>query len=686
MENIKGKNIDVSFISPVIGFMLKRKIEVYLSNSPDSYTDGKSITIGYSEDIKRLSLMEQKSMLLALSVHEAQHILSSSFNERKKLWEWAEKEFSNKVNSNLYVKMFMDMQNIIEDGRIENISAKNYIGTKKHLLFLNLYHWKNEPKHANFSPEKEINLFLQGVWSLAKLGILPKEYDTYPEDVKREILKNKDKIHQGVVARNCKLATDISKEIILNSLDFLEERIAKIKPSPINPSPETDYSTSDEQQEQRSTEHVMSINKSKQQKKQKEKDDDNKEKSVGNKSGKEEKEQSEEGKTHQDNMTNQLDEKKDEDDVDDGENKEKEEKEKGKDGLSGGAEGEEGEKTKKNNEEGKHPVDLADLDLDIEQIQNNLMEEIKKDIEQKEKVAQKNNNKSNDKEDHSNDEGTEVDIFRLLGKRLPDLDKLKGIKLEESHSIKDKKIQLVSLPPEMKRKGDRFRGEIEEILKKKAQDTLFEQREGILDPENLVKTSFSKDVFIKERINDLSDLSFYILKDNSGSMHGQKDKLAFEALSIIEEGLKSFPLKIVQFSWDPSDNTVSHEVIKDWNDKNKGDKNYSYSKSIKNYTMGANIDGIDILWATDEMLKRPEKDKVLIVLSDGLPHDIELTKKAISSARKNGVAVIGIFFEAEENIKSCIGQYQYMYEKNIIATQPQKIFASLKKTIINIIK
>ena len=85
------------------------------------------------------------------------------------------------------------------------------------------------------------------------------------------------------------------------------------------------------------------------------------------------------------------------------------------------------------------------------------------------------------------------------------------------------------------------------------------------------------------------------------------------------------------------------------------------------------------------MLKRPEKDKILIVLSDGLPPSIEDTKEAIKEARKEKIHLVGIMFGNEEFRRNNFEQYKKMYEKNIIATAPKGIPSKLTSVLKQIL-
>lgn len=81
-----------------------------------------------------------------------------------------------------------------------------------------------------------------------------------------------------------------------------------------------------------------------------------------------------------------------------------------------------------------------------------------------------------------------------------------------------------------------------------------------------------------------------------------------------------------------------------------------------------------------ELSRRPEKKKVLFVLSDGLPsaygsrsEAYSEVRQAVLSARRKGVIVIPIMFGDMEFLTSSQKTYELMYEKHIISCVPKEI-------------
>lgn len=107
---------------------------------------------------------------------------------------------------------------------------------------------------------------------------------------------------------------------------------------------------------------------------------------------------------------------------------------------------------------------------------------------------------------------------------------------------------------------------------------------------------------------------------------------------------------------------VIHEVIKNWDEVLN--KNCCWNFAQHGRDGCGNEDGYDIAIATRELLARPERKKLLLVLSDGAPGNTNYCREAIAHARKQGIQVVGIYFEEGE----CRGNstFEHMYQKDFI--------------------
>ena len=205
------------------------------------------------------------------------------------------------------------------------------------------------------------------------------------------------------------------------------------------------------------------------------------------------------------------------------------------------------------------------------------------------------------------------------------------------------------LPPVILARGKALHRRNEKYFRSLSSPSIRNLASGGVDPARLYGLAIGDtDIFRKRGKDKHFDGCAYILLDNSGSMsHGAKFREACTAAAVIEEGFKGLiPLKIASFSDDYS--TVIHQRMKGWDEKLR--KNCVWNYYTHKSPHGGNADGCSIGVAVKELLKRPERRKLLVVLSDGQPTEgsanpVELTKQKVAYARKKGIKVIGIYFE-----------------------------------------
>lgn len=231
-----------------------------------------------------------------------------------------------------------------------------------------------------------------------------------------------------------------------------------------------------------------------------------------------------------------------------------------------------------------------------------------------------------------------------------------------------------------------FKRFFDNLVKNKSVPNRMNMKRGKLNTHQISKICMGQDnCFMQNGKPYEASFAAYILKDNSGSMHGQKHNESCYACSVLEYAMQDYPVKIAAFDEDYC--SIHHTVIKDWTEK-KGSINFSETYRVNQSANGGNKDGADILVAAEELSKRPERDKLLIVLSDGQPSTYTSEKDAYASvnyavrkARKYGIKVVAIFFGDDKYLKESVGAYTVMYEKDIIGVPPEMISAALQKVI-----
>ncbi|GAB3058278.1 vWA domain-containing protein [Virgibacillus ainsalahensis] len=216
----------------------------------------------------------------------------------------------------------------------------------------------------------------------------------------------------------------------------------------------------------------------------------------------------------------------------------------------------------------------------------------------------------------------------------------------------------------------------------------------VMDPNNR-RIFYKKDLESKD-----IDAVFTLLVDCSASMHNKMEETK-KGVVLFHEVLKQLK--------------IPHSIIGFWEDANDVREGYqpNYAHVIHSYddsvyqNHGAKImqlepqednrDGFSIRTTTKELQARREKNKFLLVFSDGEPaaanynqNGIIDTHEAVINARKKGIDVIGMFLadgEVEENedetMKNIYGRERLMIPS--VSELPEHFTPLLKKLLLKTI-
>ena len=203
---------------------------------------------------------------------------------------------------------------------------------------------------------------------------------------------------------------------------------------------------------------------------------------------------------------------------------------------------------------------------------------------------------------------------------------------------------------------------------------LTEQTSGKLDKRKLARlgmpvvpgTDSWRKVFRKRIPSKKLNTAISILVDGSGSMGGptgsglSKMQVAAGAAAATCKALTGplrIPTEVLGFSTGGGKNIMVpikefHEVVRP----------EEVAQRAMGLPMSGNSDGESMLWAAERLLKRKEKRKVLLVLSDGCPADGtgrhnpgDMLTYAIGACRKKGIEVYGIGIQ-DKSVKTFYGQ------------------------------
>lgn len=257
-------------------------------------------------------------------------------------------------------------------------------------------------------------------------------------------------------------------------------------------------------------------------------------------------------------------------------------------------------------------------------------------------------------------------------------------------SILDYRInsKKVKCEDDITQRGKRLAAKIRQIINKKVIKDKKDARFGLVDSQNLGKFITGQQDFYKQDGRKVkSDIACLILKDDSGSMSGENELRAMEVLAELEVTFKelNFPLRLQAFSHRGSE---TMKIIKSWDDKDPN-RSYSWGFHSRSTPSGSNNDAYSIALATDILSMRKERNKLLIVVSDGAPCcSTELVKKAVCRAQSAGIFVISILIGNEKNVTNNWNVFTSMYGKYLLSgsleTMGNQLFRFLKQFVANI--
>jgi len=223
-------------------------------------------------------------------------------------------------------------------------------------------------------------------------------------------------------------------------------------------------------------------------------------------------------------------------------------------------------------------------------------------------------------------------------------------------------------------------------------------KKGKLDQSRLSRIcfkapGFSERVFKNKIENKTLDAAISVLVDMSGSMSGEKVLYALASTLLINEvcSTLNLPVEIVGFTdtrdcrGDPQPAMFIYKSFQDFKVSDEDLKEY-FGCSSK--YMSGNPDGENILWAHDRLIKRKEKKKILIVMSDGSPAAskcstglAQFTDKVIKEIERS--KVVDIY-----GLGLCSNSVKSYYQSNSVVDNPEEIPSKLieliERKIINV--
>jgi len=222
-------------------------------------------------------------------------------------------------------------------------------------------------------------------------------------------------------------------------------------------------------------------------------------------------------------------------------------------------------------------------------------------------------------------------------------------------------------------------------------------KKGKLDQSRLSRIcfnapGFNERVFKNKIDNKVLDAAITVLVDMSGSMSGDKAYYALASTILLNEvcGTLNIPLEIIGFTDGYAGCAIAPVmfIYKSFNDLKVSTEQIKDYFALSSAYMIGNPDGENILWANDRLIKRKEKKKLMIVMSDGSPaaskssYGVEAFTlkviKEIEEAKKINIYGLGL----------CATAVTEYYKANSVVWNPAQIPSTLlsliEKRIINV--
>ena len=239
---------------------------------------------------------------------------------------------------------------------------------------------------------------------------------------------------------------------------------------------------------------------------------------------------------------------------------------------------------------------------------------------------------------------------------------------------------------------ENFAQQVRRLIQIRAKvQTQYGTKRGKLDQSRLSRICFDAPGFnervFKTRIeNKTLDAAITVLVDMSGSMGGDKAYYALASTVLLNEvcSTLNIPLEIIGFT----DGYTSFSsvapvmfVYKAFSDLKVSEDALIHDFSTSSRYMNGNPDGENILWTHDRLIKRKEKKKIMVVMSDGSPAASKsswglegFTKKVIreiEAGRKVDIYGLGL----------CSDSVKHYYKAHDVVFIPQEIPSKLLSLI-----
>lgn len=650
------------------------KVNLSPAFTGQNYTDGENIWLSFFEEEKNNEPSYIMPLLEAKLGHESAHINYTSFN--------AFKELQNEEGGEI-AQVF----NIVEDGRIENFISSKFKGLGRKLRLLNIFMFGDEL--VKDMEEGVIPRVMNNSLYYSKLGLYQEDYkNKNPEDFRVFKEKIVPLIDEAVVTKENKKFKEIVRKIWRIMLELFKEEMKDQdqeqgkgegqgkggeKGQSENLPSWDDLSEDEKEQIREQLKELLENGNFKD------------EPQSGN-NGFDVEFNGEIDPSSSPRNSSSSSDSQNRDSIDSKDSKESQESKEFKDSQDS-------QKSKSSNSSNEKEQKKKSFEEGLKEELRKLLEEnkdkniknVQKEIDNKEKQEEK---KRKEKEEEKNKTLEQLEDIKEKVKKHIDYDVERYAREMEFKSIK---YLTDSIAPKYRPVAKKLKNTVERIFKNKKSFNVDLQEQGILDISKLplYQAGITNNVF--KRVGSPINRSYAvtILLDNSGSMYTQeKYKFAGNGVSVLEEALKSIvPLRISGY-------TTTNRVILT-NEFKDFDEVYSGSRlaGILNDSSGCdiladrgNLEDVNMLFEANMLRKRNETDKILIMVTDGLPNygnnSVYVLKEVQKKIKKMGITLLPIFIGYENSIREIEDSFRVLYPENSFLTTPE----NLEKNISTILK
>ncbi|UWG98681.1 nitric oxide reductase activation-like protein [Dehalobacter sp. DCM] len=240
-----------------------------------------------------------------------------------------------------------------------------------------------------------------------------------------------------------------------------------------------------------------------------------------------------------------------------------------------------------------------------------------------------------------------------------------------------------------RRNIQRLKENIIRMLAKQAEVTVVPSEYGVIIPNKLwmIGRTSNHKVFNKVMTNAKGGYVIDILLDASGSQRERQGIIAAQGYILSEAlTLAEIPNRVMSFC-----SFLDYTILRRFRDYDS--PRLDNSNIFEYQAVGNNRDGLAIRAVCEALTKRDEENKILIILSDGKPNDIQIAKNStirgdtsyrgfkaikdtameVRKARKSGIIVLGVFTGKEQDLLA----EKYIYGKDFIYTRDIGKFADI---------